>query len=222
MSKYQFIPHPAYVKIDESKMIQKSISFYSIMKHRRTIRDFSTDPIPAKVIENALMTAGTAPNGANMQPWHFVVVQDPKLKKLIRAEAEKVEKQFYESKAPEYWLDALAPLGTDSNKEFLEKAPALIVIFTQKHTILPDEKIKQHYYIHESVGIATGMLITAIHNAGLASLTHTPKPMLFLRELLERPKHETPFLILAVGYPAKNVQVPKISKKSLKEIATFK
>ncbi len=222
MSKYKFIPHSSYSRIKESIMIQKSISFYEMMKNRRSVRQFSPEYIPQDIIEKAILTAGTAPNGANMQPWHFVVVQDLKLKKQIRKEAEKVEKEFYENKAPDYWLDALAPLGTDQNKQFLEDAPALIVIFTQKHTVMPDETIKKHYYIHESVGIATGILITAIHNAGLASLTHTPKPMLFLRELLERPKHETPFLILAVGYPKDDVQVPEIRKKSLEEIATFK
>ncbi len=222
MSKYQFVPHPTYNKLTKTEMLEKADSFYSLMKKRRTVRDFSNESIPIKVIEKALLTAGTAPNGANMQPWHFVVVREQELKKQIRIEAEKVEKEFYESKAPEYWLDALAPLGTDQNKEYLEKAPVLIVIFGQKHTLLPDNKIKQHYYINESVGIATGMLITAIHNAGLVSLTHTPKPMLFLRDLLERPKYETPFLILAVGYPTENVQVPDISKKSLDEIATFR
>jgi len=222
MSKYQFIPLPSYRKLEKSKMIEKSQSFYSLMKNRRTVRQFSSESIPSEVIKNAILTAGTAPNGANMQPWHFVVVKDSELKRQIRIEAEKVEKEFYESKAPEYWLDALAPLGTNQNKEYLEEAPALIVIFGQKHTLLADNKIKQHYYINESIGIATGMLITAIHNAGLVSLTHTPKPMFFLRDLLERPKYETPFLILAVGYPKNNVQVPKITKKTLDEIATFK
>lgn len=222
MSKYQFIPHLSYSRIKESEMLKNADSFYNLMKKRRSVREFSSEQIPQEIIEKVLLTAGTAPNGANMQPWHFVVVQDLELKKQIRAEAEKVEKEFYEKKAPDYWLDALAPLGTDKDKEYLEEAPVLIVIFTQKHTVLPDETIKKHYYIHESVGIATGMLITAIHNAGMVSLTHTPKPMFFLRDLLQRPKHETPFLILAVGYPKENVQVPKISKKSLAEIATFR
>ncbi len=221
MSKYELIPHPTYSRISEQEMINNAKSFYKLMKNRRTVRDFSPDPVPQEIIENAILTAGTAPNGANMQPWYFTVVKSADLKKQIRTEAEKVEKEFYDTKAPDYWLDALAPLGTDENKEYLEIAPYLIVIFTRKHTVLSDDTIKQHYYIHESVGIATGMLITAIHNAGLVSLTHTPKPMLFLRDLLQRPKYETPFLILAVGYPKENVQVPKIDKKSLDEIATF-
>lgn len=222
MSKYKFTPHASYKRIDEAQMILKAESFYTQMKNRRTIREFSTDPIPRQILEHVLLTAGTAPNGANMQPWHFVVVQNSELKKQIREAAEKIEKEFYDNKAPDYWLEALKPLGTDSNKQFLEDAPALIVIFAQKHTVIDENTIKKHYYIHESVGIATGILITAIHNAGLASLTHTPKPMLFLRDLLERPKYETPFLILTVGYPKDNVQVPDISKKDLSEIATFK
>ena len=222
MTKYNFILHTNYQKLSQAEMQERAEAFYQTMKRRRTVRDFSSEPIPQDIIEHALLTAGTAPNGANMQPWHFVVVQNKELQKQIRVEAEKVEKEFYDHKAPDYWLDALEPLGTDANKEYLEDAPCLIVIFTQKHTILPDQSIKKHYYINESVGIATGMLITAIHNAGLVSLTHTPKPMLFLRDLLERPKHETPFLILAVGYPKENVKVPDITKKSLDEIATFK
>ena len=222
MSKYNFIPHTDYQKISPDEMKKRAREFYQMMKRRRTIRQFSPEPIPREIIEHALLTAGTAPNGANMQPWHFAVIENQDLKKQIRIEAEKVEKEFYENKAPDYWLEALAPLGTDANKEFLEIAPVLVVIFTQKHTILPDDSIKKHYYINESVGIATGMLITALHNAGLASLTHTPKPMLFLRDLLERPKHETPFLILAVGYPKENIQVPDITKKRLDEIASFR
>jgi nitroreductase len=156
-----------------------------------------------------------------MQPWHFVVVSDPDVKRQIRVEAEKVEKDFYERRAPEYWLKALEPLGTDENKPYLEKAPYLIVIFSRRHTELPDGSIQKHYYLAESVGIATGMLITAVHNAGLACLTHTPSPMAFLRDVLGRPKTDMPFLVLVVGYPDNDARVPDIGKKPLEEIATF-
>ncbi|KAA3630874.1 MAG: nitroreductase family protein, partial [Calditrichaeota bacterium] len=168
-----------------------------------------------------LLTAGTAPNGANKQPWHFVVVSNPEIKKQIREQAENVENDFYNNKAPDYWLDDLAPLVTNEHKGYLETAPYLIVIFAQKHKVDESGELEHHYYINESVGIATGMLITAIHNAGLVSLTHTPKPMFFLRDILNRPKHETPFLILTVGYPEDGAKVPNITKKPLDEIATF-
>jgi nitroreductase len=168
-----------------------------------------------------LLAAGTAPSGANLQPWHFVVVSDSAIKHRIRVEAEKEEHEFYTSRAPQEWLDALAPLGTDENKPFLETAPYLIVIFAQSYGVLADGRRVKNYYVQESVGIATGMLITAIHNAGLVSLTHTPSPMGFLNEILGRPANEKPFLILVVGYPAEDAVVPDIGKKSLEEIATF-
>lgn len=221
MEKYDFIPLAEYKKIPESEMLRITAEFYQLMKKRRTVRQFSSAPVDIEIIKNCLKTAGTAPNGANLQPWHFVVVSDSKIKKEIRIEAEKVEHDFYNKKAPQYWLKALEPFGTDDQKAHLEDAPYLIVIFTQKHTLLPDGSIKNHYYINESVGIATGMLITALHQAGLVCLTHTPKPMFFLRDILKRPKHETPFLILTVGYPQENAVVPKISKKKLDEIASF-
>ncbi|HHJ07303.1 MAG TPA: nitroreductase family protein, partial [Anaerolineae bacterium] len=166
-------------------------------------------------------TAGTAPNGANQQPWHFTVVSDPAIKKQIREAAEAEEKAFYSGRAGDEWLKALAHLGTDWEKPFLETAPYLIVIFAQSYGLDQTGKKTKHYYVTESVGIATGMLITAIHHAGLVSLTHTPSPMGFLRRILNRPVNEKPFLILVVGYPAKDAQVPVISKKSLDEIATF-
>ena len=167
------------------------------------------------------MAAATAPSGANQQPWHFVVVSEPSLKKKIREGAEEEERAFYSGRAPDEWLEALSHLGTDEHKPFLEVAPCLIVIFAQSHGLGPDGTKFKHYYVTESVGIATGMLIAAIHIAGLVSLTHTPSPMGFLNEILGRPSHERPFLILVVGYPSENVQVPRITKKGLNEIATF-
>jgi nitroreductase len=174
------------------------------------------------VINNCILAAGTAPSGANLQPWHFVVVSDPKIKKQIRKAAEEEEKEFYTKRAPKEWLDALAPLGTNEHKPFLEKAPILIAIFAKSFDMLPDGRKVKQYYSQESVGIATGMLITAVHNAGLVSLTHTPSPMNFLNEILGRPNNERPFLILVVGYPADGVKVPDIKKKALEEIVTYK
>lgn len=178
-------------------------------------------PVPRDIIENCLLAAGTAPNGANLQPWHFVVISDPAIKKEIREKAEKEEQAFYSGKAPEEWLEALAPLGTDAHKPFLEIAPYLIVVFAQSYGKTAENQKIKHYYVQESVGIATGFLIAALHHAGLVTLTHTPSPMGFLNEICGRPAWERPFLILVTGYPAENVQVPNISKKPLAEIATF-
>jgi nitroreductase len=191
------------------------------MARRRTVRDFSDRPVPRAVIEDCLRTAGSAPNGANLQPWHFVAVSNPALKHEIRAAAEAEEKEFYEHRAPNEWLEALAPLGTDSRKPFLEMAPWLIAIFSQPYGLLPDGRKVKHYYATESVGIATGFLIAALHRAGLASLTHTPSPMGFLNKLLQRPAHEKPFLLLVVGHPAENAVVPDIQRKPLAEIRSF-
>ena len=185
------------------------------------MREFSERPVPREIIEDCIMAAGTAPNGANMQPWHFVVIEDENVKKKIRAAAEEEEKEFYEKRASEEWLKALAPLGTDEKKPFLEEAPYLIAIFAEKYGLTENGDKVLNYYVKESVGIATGMLITAIHHAGLASLTHTPSPMGFLNDILERPSNETPFLLLVVGYPKEEVKVPDITKKPLEEIATF-
>ena len=202
-------------------MQQQAKSFYQQMSKRRSVRDFSPQPVPASVLEDAILAAGTAPSGANMQPWHFVVVQDAEVKQKIREAAEIEERELYESRASEEWLDALAPLGTDANKPFLETAPALIAIFLKKVTI--DEQGEKHknYYTSESVGIATGILITALHKAGLATLTHTPSPMKFLSQILERPSHERPFLLLVTGYPAAGTLVPDIKRLPLDKIATF-
>ncbi len=221
MSKYNFIPLNDYKEYSPKEMINRSESFYNQVKLRRTVRDFSDKPVSKEVIENCIRTAGTAPSGANLQPWHFVVVSDPKIKKQIRIAAEKEEKEFYTNRAPTDWLDALAPLGTNEQKPFLEKAPHLIAIFAKSYDILPDGRKVKQYYSQESTGIACGILITAIHNAGLVSLTHTPSPMNFLNEILGRPNNERPLLLLVVGYPAKDAKVPDIQNKNLEEIASF-
>ena len=203
------------------EMQSKARQYYENMNRRRTVREFSTRKVPVEVIENCIRTADTAPNGANQHPWHFVVVTDPEKKRQIREAAEKEEKEFYNNRATRAWLEALAPLGTDEHKPFLETAPYLIAIFAQVHGIDQDGKKIKHYYVNESVGIATGMLISAVHYSGLASLTHTPSPMRFLNQILERPERERPFLLLVVGYPAADAKVPDINRKSLKEISTF-
>lgn len=216
----QFMPLD-YHEYPPAEMERRAAEFYAGLRRRRTVREFSGRPVPRELIEQCLRAAGTAPSGANQQPWHFVVVSNPEIKRQIREEAEAEERAFYGGKAPEEWLAALAPLGTDEHKPFLEIAPYLIVIFAQNYGLAPDGRKIKHYYVTESVGIATGMLITALHQAGLATLTHTPSPMGFLNEILNRPAHERPFLILVTGYPADGAKVPSITKKSLDEIATF-
>ncbi|MCA9959595.1 MAG: nitroreductase family protein [Anaerolineales bacterium] len=221
MKEAQFMPLSDYQPYPESEMNQRAVAFYAEMRRRRSVRHFSERPVPQEVIESCLQAAGTAPNGANMQPWHFVVISDPAIKKQIRTAAEAEEQEFYERRASEDWLEALAPLGTDAHKPFLEIAPYLIAIFAQSYSLDEEGKKVKHYYVQESVGIATGMLITAVHHAGLVSLTHTPSPMKFLNEILGRPAWERPFLLLVVGYPAEDAEVPVITKKSLADIATF-
>ena len=221
MAQPVFTPLPAYQRYSIEEMKRRASEFYSDIRRRRSVREFSDRPVQREVIEDCLRAAGTAPNGANMQPWHFAVVSDDAIKRKIRVEAEKEEYEFYHHRAPQEWLDALAPLGTNEDKPFLETAPYLVVIFAQSYGVLPDGRKVKHYYAQESVGIATGILITAIHHAGLVSLTHTPSPMGFLNDLLGRPMHERPFLILVVGYPAEGARVPMITKKPLEEIATF-
>ncbi len=222
MSEPSFIPLPDYRRYTEAEMIERARSFRRELERRRTVRDYSDRPAPREVIEEAIRAAGTAPNGANMQPWHFVVVSDPELKRRIRKAAEAEEKEFYEHRAPQEWLDALAPLGTDERKPFLETAPYLIAVFAERYGRLPDGRKVKHYYVQESVGIATGMLITALHHAGLVTLTHTPSPMDFLNEILGRPENEKPFLLLVVGYPAEDARVPNIRRKGLDEILTWR
>jgi nitroreductase len=218
----RFEPLPDFREYEPAEMTRRAAEFYRDLRRRRTVRDFSSRPVRRAVIEDALRAAGTAPNGANMQPWHFVVVSDAALKAQIRVAAEKEEQEFYDHKAPREWLDALAPLGTDARKPFLEAAPYLIAIFAQTYGVLPDGRKVKHYYAQESVGIATGFLIAALHHAGLVTLTHTPSPMGFLNEILGRPANERPFLLLVVGYPAADAQVPVITKKPLEEIASFR
>ncbi|MCC6189571.1 MAG: nitroreductase family protein [Anaerolineales bacterium] len=218
----RFVPHPSYREYPVEDMERRAAEFYAELRRRRTVRDYAPRPAPRGVIENCLLAAGTAPNGANLQPWHFVVVSDPELKRRIRAGAEAEEREFYHKRAPREWLDALAPFGTDEHKPFLEAAACLIVIFAQSYGMLPDGRKVKHYYAQESVGIATGILIAALHHAGLATLTHTPSPMGFLNEILERPANERPFLMLVAGYPAADALVPEITKRPLEEIATFR
>ena len=221
MAETKLIPFLDDREFTRKQMVENSAKFYLEMRKRRTIRHFSSQDVSQKIIESCIKTASTAPNGANLQPWHFVVIKDAKIKKKIRLAAEKEEKAFYESRAPKEWLEALEPLGTDWKKPFLEDAPYLIAIFSQSYGLLPNGKKVKNYYVQESVGIATGMLITALHKAGLASLTHTPSPMGFLNEILNRPVNEKPFLLLVVGFPAEDAMVPVIQKKSLQEISTF-
>jgi nitroreductase len=206
---------------DEATMLTQSQVFLQLMSRRRTVRDFSPRELPQGVLENALKAAGSAPSGANMQPWHFVVVQDSAVKKRIREAAEAEERELYTHRASDEWLQALAPLGTDANKAFLQHAPALIAIFLKKFTLDESGRKHKNYYTAESVGIATGILITALHNAGLATLTHTPSPMKFLSQILERPDYERPYLLLVCGYPSDDATVPDIKRRPLDEIATF-
>lgn len=221
MQQPKFIPLPEYREYPVEEMQRRAAGFYADIRRRRTVREFSSRPVPRDIIENCLRAAGTAPNGANLQPWHFVVISDPAIKKQIRAAAEEEERAFYRERAPQEWLEALAPLGTDEHKPFLETAPYLIAIFAQSYGLMPDGRKVKHYYATESVGIATGLLIAAVHHAGLVSLTHTPSPMNFLNQILNRPANERPFLLLVVGYPAEDAQVPAITKKPLDEIVTF-
>ena len=221
MTKLKLIPYSNYKEYPPEEMLKRSQAFYEEMKRRRSIRDFSDKPVQKEIIENCIKAAVTAPSGANLQPWHFVVVSNPEIKKKIRIAAEEEEKEFYRTRAPKEWLEVLEPLGTDENKPFLETATYLIAIFYKSYEVLPDGNQVKQYYAMESTGIATGILITAIHNAGLVSLTHTPSPMNFLNKILNRPKNERPFLLLVVGYPAKDAKVPDIKKKSLQEIASF-
>lgn len=221
MTEARFVPLTGYREYPSEEMKRRAAAFYEEMRRRRTVRTFADRPVPREVIEDCLRAAGRAPNGANLQPWHFVVVSDPSVKRRIRRAAEEEEREFYRNRAPREWLEALAPLGTDENKPFLETAPYLIAVFVQRHGLRPDGTKVKHYYAIESTGIATGILVTALHHAGLVSLTHTPSPMGFLNEVLGRPESERPFLLLVTGYPSEGTVVPDIGKKPLEEIATF-
>ena len=205
-----------------NEMELNSKIFYNLIKKRRSVRDFKKQNISFDIIKNAVLAAGTAPNGANLQPWHFVIIKNKSIKKQIRLAAEIEEKEFYENKAPKEWLDALKPLGTDKNKYFLEEAPYLIAIFEKKYSLKYKKKIK-NYYVKESVGIATGILISCLHYSGLAMLTHTPSPMNFLNQILKRPSNEKPFVLLVVGKPKDDCQIPVFAeqKKTYKKITTI-
>ena len=217
----KFISLKDYIKLPENEMLDRSEIFNKNVQQRRSIREFSQEKIDIEIVLNCIKAAGSAPSGANKQPWHFVVVRDEKVKARIRVEAEKEEREFYNNRATDEWLRDLEQFDTDDNKPFLEEAPILIAIFEQKYSY-DSQKVKQkNYYTKESVGISTGILITALHNAGMVTLTHTPSPMNFLNEILNRPQNEKPFLLLVVGYPAENTQVPNIKRKLIDEIATI-
>lgn len=216
-----YVPLPPRPALDDAEILARARWFYDQADRRRTVRHYSDRPVPREVIETCLRAAGTAPSGANLQPWHFVAVGDPEMKRRIRVAAEEEERDFYERLAPPEWLEALAPLGTDPDKPFLEIAPWLIACFVQPYSVRPDGGILKHYYAVESVGIAVGILVTALCHCGLVSLTHTPSPMKFLNKLLNRPSHERPFVLLVVGHPAEDARVPEIRRKALSDIATF-
>jgi len=213
---YKFINYD-FVKYTPEESLTKAEEYYELLNKRRSVRHFSDEKVNTKLIEYAIRTAGTAPSGANKQPWKFIVVESPLIKKQIREAAEKEEKESYQRRMPQSWLDDLAPLGTDWHKEFLEIAPFLIVVFKIDY-VKDDAILKKHYYVNESIGIAVGILLSALHNMGLATLTHTPSPMNFLQKILKRPSNEKSFMLIPVGYPASDTLVPDIKRKGIKEI----
>jgi len=221
MSEAKYIRLSGYQRWSEEEMRVRATSFLVDVQRRRSVREFSDRPIPREVIEACLRAAGTAPSGANMQPWHFVVVEDSAVKREIRQASEREERQFYGQRASQPWLDALVPLGTTPDKPFLERAPYLVAVFIQYSGRTAEGEKTKHYYPKESVGIATGILITALHHAGLVSLTYTPSRMAFLNEILDRPENERPMMILVVGHPAEDAIVPEIRRKTLDEFVTF-
>ena len=221
MAEKTFLPLTDYCKFPEAEMKKRASEFYLEMRRRRTVRNFSDQPVDRNIIEDCLRTAGTAPSGANQQPWSFIVVSELTVKRRIREAAEKIEKEFYSNEATRKWTDALKHLGTVPRKPFLEIAPYLIVIFSQRYSYSANGKKTKHYYVSASVGIATGMLITALHHAGLVTLTYTPSSMRFLNKILSRPSNEKPFMILVVGYPSETALVPAIQKKALEDISVF-
>ena len=205
----------------DAERVARATAFADELSRRRTVRDYAPTPVPREVIEQCLRAAGTAPSGANQQPWRFVAVSDAVIKHRIREAAEEEEREFYARRAPEEWLQALAPLGTDADKPFLEVAPWLIAVFYERFALDGAGDKQKRYYPHESVGIATGMLIAALHHAGLVTLTHTPSPMRFLNDILGRPRNEMPYLLLVVGHPVPGCRVPDIQRLPLEEIASF-
>ncbi|MBU0473846.1 MAG: nitroreductase family protein [Bacteroidetes bacterium] len=221
MTTKKQIPLKNYEKFSDNKIKEMSEMFYAKMDSRRTVRTFSSEPISIEVLKNAIKAANTSPSGANKQPWHFVLVQSAEIKKKIRIAAEKEEKEFYSNRAPAEWLKDLEPFETDEHKPFLETAPYLIVVFEEKYKIASNGEKAKNYYTKESVGLACGILLVALHNVGIATLTHTPSPMKFLAEILKRPKNETPFLLIVAGYPEVGTVVPNIKRKELNEILTI-
>ncbi|WP_289029594.1 nitroreductase family protein [uncultured Paraglaciecola sp.] len=223
MQNHNASPLNDFIEYPPAEMLQRSEQFYADIKRRHSIRQFSDRPVDKAIIENCLKAAGTAPNGANHQPWHFAAIHSSEIKKQVREQAEAHERGFYEGRAGEEWLGALKPLGTDANKPYLEHAPWLIAIFSQKNKESEAGQKQNNYYVHESVGIATGFLINALHHSGLVTLTHTPKPMSFLSKICKRPDNERPYMLLIVGYPASSATVPHhaSTKKTLDEIASF-
>lgn len=223
MQQHDSSPLSDYIEYPVDEMLSRSKEFYVDIKRRHTVRSFSDRPVPKEIIENCIKAAATAPSGANHQPWHFVAVHSSEIKKQIREQAEAHERSFYEGRAGEEWLGALKPLGTDADKPYLEHAPWLIAIFSQKKGGINAEDKNTNYYVHESVGIATGFLINALHSSGLVTLTHTPKPMSFLSKVCKRPENDRAYMLLIAGYPAEDATVPHhaMVKKSLDEVATF-
>ncbi len=221
MTEPKFGPLSSYREYPPEEMKRRADRFLDEMSRRRSVREFSDRPVPDEVLRTCLEVAASAPSGANRQPWHFVVVADPEVKRRIREAAEREERDFYHGRAPSDWLEALEPLGTDEHKPFLETAPYLIAVFARLYGFDGDGQKIKHYYVNESVGIAVGFLLAALQEAGLATLTHTPSPMRFLSEILDRPRNERPFLLIPVGYPAPGARVPEIEKKTLAGVTTF-
>lgn len=217
-----FQPWDDYRRMTVAEMEKISRHYFHEMRRRRSVRVFSPEPVPREVVEFGLRAAVTAPNGANRQPWHFVVVENPEVKKRIRAAAEQEERAFYGGRAPEEWLRALQPFGTNAEKPYLETAPVLIGVFAESHRVGPDGSPSRNYYVNESVGLATGFLVASLHLSGLACLVHTPSPMGFLNEILDRPKAERAFLLLVIGYPAEGVQVPILARRPFAEVVSFR
>lgn len=208
--------------LPEAESLARAEAFFETMDARRSVRDFSDRPVPRAVVERAIATASTAPSGAHMQPWTFVAVSDADTKRRIREAAEAEERASYGGRMSDEWLEALAPLGTDWRKPFLETAPWLVVLFAQRWGLRPDGSKRKHYYVQESCGIAAGLFIAALHQAGLATLTHTPSPMRFLSEILERPAQEAPFILFPVGYPAEGARVPDLTRKPIDDVAVWR